>query len=115
MGDLLFILKMTVYTVIIVIIMQVKIGSTTIEQKAIELTHNSQIAGVLQSVAQGAVTFVGVQYNRATGHLKSGFFDKHKSSNQPGSRLQEKMLEIKKSVNEKWEQYEKKSEDIITE
>ena len=107
MGDIFFIIRMAFYTLVLVIIMQVKIGSTTIEQKVIDITHNSQAAGVLQGFTQGAATFIGIQYNRATGHLKSRFIKEHSSDNRPGSRLQEKLSELQDSINKKWEEHEK--------
>ena len=109
MGDIFFILRMAFYTLVLVIIMQVKIGPTTLEQKVIQLTHNSQAAGVIQGVAQGAVAFIGVQYNQATKHLKSQFIKDHGANNQPGTRLQEKLSELKESINKKWDHHKNES------
>lgn len=111
MGDLLFVIKMTIYTLILVVILQVKIGPTTLEQKLYNLTHQSQLAGAIQGVAQGAATFIGVQYNRATGHLKSKFIKQHSSDQRPGERLKVKLNELKKSINDKWEQSEEEKNE----
>lgn len=115
MGDLLFLLKMTVYTVVIVILMQVKIGPTTLEQKVIEWTHHSQLAGVLQNVASGATTFVGVQYRNLTGHVKSRFVERNSASQIPGQRLKVKISEIKKSLNENWNEAKEEVQGQISE
>ncbi len=104
MGDLFFILKMMIYTLVLVVILQVKVGSTTLEQKLQSITHQSQLAGAVQGVAQGAATFIGVQYNKLAGKINSKYIEKHSSSNRPGSRLKNKFQELKESLNEKWEE-----------
>lgn len=106
MGDLFFLLRMTVYTLIFVMIMQVKIGETTLEQRVIEVTHHSQMAGLLQGVAQGAATFIGNQYDRFTGHFHSKYIEQHSKSQRPGHRLKAQLRELKKSINKKWEKVE---------
>ena len=102
MGDLFFLIKMSIYTVIIVIAMQVKIGPTTIEQKVIEFTHHSQLAGNLQQVAQGAASFIGVQYNRVIGHVNSKYIKQHSRDQIPGERLKAKIEDIKASLKRNW-------------
>lgn len=109
MGDLFFMVKMMVYTLIIVVILQVKVGPTTLEQKLQNLTHHSQLASQIQGVAQGAATFIGIQYNRATGHLNSKYIEKHSSSQRPGERLKVKLKELKESLNKKWDEHEKET------
>lgn len=107
MGDLFFVIKMTVYTLILVILMQIKIGSTTLEQKVIEVTHHSQLAGYLQEVAQGAATFVGNQYTRLTGKIKkTPFVEKYSSGQKPGERLKHQWKSLQKSIRDKWKDHE---------
>ena len=106
MGDLFFVLKMTIYTLVMIVLLQVKIGPTTLEQKLYEFTHHSQVAGTMQNVAQGAATFLGVQYNKVTGHINSNYIKKHSSSQRPGERLTGKFKELKDSINRKWEETE---------
>ena len=108
MGDFFFILRMLVYTFIMVVILQVKVGPTTLEEKLYGFTHESQLAGTLQGVAQGAATFIGVQYNRLAGKIHSQYIEQHSSSQRPGERLQSKLREIKSSMNEKWKDVETK-------
>ena len=102
MGDLIFVIKMCIYTLVLIVILQVKVGPTTLEQKLYEFTHQSHLAGQLQGVAQGAAHFIGIQYNHLTGHLNSKYIDQHSSSQQPGSRLNHKLKELKESINKKW-------------
>ena len=108
MGDLFFLLRMTIYTLVFVMFMQVKIGDSTLEQRVIHFTHHSQIAGTMQSVAQGAATFIGIQYNRATSHLNSKYIEQHSKTQRPGNRLKNQLQELKKSINKKWEDAEVK-------
>lgn len=117
MGDLFFLIRMTVYTLIFVMIMQIKIGTSTLEQKVIHITHESQMAGVFQNIAQGAATFIGVQYNRATDHLNSRYIEQHSSAQRPGQRLKTQLKELKKSINKKWEDAEikEKAEQYLDE
>ncbi len=104
MGDLFFVVKMMVYTLILVVILQVKVGPTTLEQKLQRLTHQSELAGTLQEVAQGAATFLGAQYNRLAGQINSKYIQKHSASQIPGQRLNNKLRELKQSINQKWEE-----------
>lgn len=113
MGDLFFLLKMTIYTVIIVVIMQVKVGPTTLEQKVIHWTHNSQAAGVLQNIARGATTFVGVQYRNLTGHVKSRFVEQNSATQIPGQRLKAKISEIKESLRDEWKETKSRAQKEI--
>ena len=98
MGDLFFIIRMSVYTLIIVLIMQIKIGPQTVEQKVINFTHKSQFAGVIQEVAQGAVAFLGIQYNNIAGKVSTEFFKTHGQEQAPGKRLQSKLQSFKNSI-----------------
>ena len=104
MGDLFFILRMMIYTFFLVIIMQVKVGPTTIEEKVINFTHHSEMAGMMQNVAQGAAKFIGVSYRKATGHLKSRYMEQYSQKEQPGERLKTRLNELKESLNKKWDE-----------
>lgn len=115
MGDLFFILKMTVYTLIIVVVMQVKIGTTTIEQKVIAFTHQSQLAGALQGVAQGAATFVGDQFKAIKSQINSKYIDQHSDDQIPGQRLKSKMEDIKKSLKADWDLKKNQVEEFVEE
>ncbi len=103
MGDIFFVIRMSIYTVIMIIILQVKVGPTTLEEKLYQFTHQSQLAGAIQGVAQGAARFVGLQYNNLTGHVKSRFVEQHSSTQRPGDRLESKIEELKNSLNKQWE------------
>ncbi len=111
MGDLLFMIKMVIYTFLIVMVMQIKVGNTTLEEKVIHMTHESKMAHLFQTTAQSAATFAGQQLNRWTGSLNSNFINKHKASQIPGQRLTEKYKEMKESLREHWEESESSEEE----
>lgn len=107
MGDLFFVLKMTIFTVIIVMIMQIKVGSSTLEHKIINLTHESKFAEVTQHVAQNAATFLGNQYTNLTGLISGKFPKFQQTRTQSKDRLKTKLQEIKDSINSEWIEEEK--------
>lgn len=55
MGSIFFVLKCLVFTVVLVILMQIRIGGTTLEEKALHWTHNSSVMQPIQQVADGSV------------------------------------------------------------
>ncbi len=111
MGDIFFILRMIIYTLILVVILQVKVGPTTLEQKLHQMTHQSELAGSLQGVAQSAATFIGVQYNHLAGKIHSKYIEKHSAGQRPGERLKTKFEELKDSINKKWEKEEEAKQE----
>ena len=107
MGDLFFVIKMGVYTFLLVILMQIKVGSTTIEQRVIEFTHHSTLAGHMQEVAEGAAHFFGVKYDWVLKKLKKPISDKISGENLTGQRLSNKLKEWKTTLNDQWKGHEK--------
>lgn len=72
MGDLIFVVKTLVITVALVVLMQIKVGSRTIEQHSIAWIHQSAVVGQLQEVAAGAVK-AGTRVSKAIkGYLGVG-------------------------------------------
>jgi hypothetical protein len=65
MGDMLFVIRMLVLTVIVVIVMQVKIGDTTIEAQVQSWLSRSPAVETLREVAHSAVKVVSVGYKMA--------------------------------------------------
>ena len=106
MGDLFFIIKMAIYTFIIVVIMQVKVGSTTLETKVIELTHRSEVGQSMQKVAESGAEFVAIQYRKLASHFQSRYFERNSSSQIPGQRLREKFKSWKERTQENLESEE---------
>ena len=100
MGDIFFIIRMAVYTVVLVIVMQVKIGPTTIEEKVIDFTHNSSFSETIQKVAEGAVRIIGIGYNKTVQNVESAFSKNHLKENIPGQRLKETLGSTKSTLRE---------------
>jgi hypothetical protein len=115
MGDLIFIIKMMVFTVIITLIMQIKVGPTTLENKAIDFTHKSQLALNLQKVAEGAIQFLADQTSKVTSNINIPFFAKKVAKEKPGQRLKSKIEEIKASLKEGWEEKTSDLKDEVEE
>lgn len=58
MPELMFVLKSFIIAVIFLICLQIKIGNSTIEQKAEHWAQNSTVAEYVQNVSSGAVLVV---------------------------------------------------------
>jgi hypothetical protein len=55
MGDLFFVIKTLAVTVALVVLMQIKVGTRTVEQHSLAWIHQSAFVEQLQEVAAGAV------------------------------------------------------------
>lgn len=55
MGDFFFVVKCFIATVVIVVLLQIKIGGRTLESQTVNWIHRSGFAHQLQDVAEGAV------------------------------------------------------------
>ena len=55
MGEFMFVVKTFIFTLILVVIMQIKIGGFTIEEHSLDWLHESSVVRELQEVAQGAI------------------------------------------------------------
>ena len=110
MGDIFFVIRMCVYTTLIVLVMQIKIGSTTLEEKVTDWTHRSEFSVVVRELAEGAVSFLGVGYNRAIQNINSSFSRNHSSDQIPGQRLQKKIEKTKSFLKEQFSESEEDTE-----
>ena len=81
MSDLFFVLKMTIMTFIIVIIMQVKFGASTMNW-----VRTSNVVAPLHEVAQGAMVFLRQGFRQLTGSVSSKAGSLLDSENVPGKR-----------------------------
>lgn len=108
MSDIYFALKMLGLTVVLVFLMQIKIGSTTVEQRSLGFIRSSTAVETLNGVAQGAIKAI-VQGSRWV----SAAFDTNvgkvfRSGQQPGSRLE--MFHFKRSETVERQQTQKAAE-----
>lgn len=55
MGEFFFVIKMFVFTVFLVVLLQIKIGPHTLEERSIAWIHESALVDSLRNVASGAV------------------------------------------------------------
>lgn len=63
MGEFMFVVKTFIFTLILVVIMQIKIGGFTIEEHSLDWLHESSVVRELQEVAQGAIRASKTGYN----------------------------------------------------
>ena len=86
MGDILFFLKMIVFTVIFILMMQIKLGPTTLEQKTLHWIHHSSVLKPAQDVAQGAVLALKSFWNETLSHIDTRVKKTFNSDQAPGNR-----------------------------
>ena len=86
MSELFFIIKSFVLTILIVILMQVKVGETTIEEKTLMWIESSPVVLPLQEVVEGGVKVARETWKTVFGNLNSKFFNSVKEKNTPGKR-----------------------------
>lgn len=55
MGEIFFVIKTLIFTVAVVLLMQIKIGGRTIEKQTLSLIQDSAVTDNLRLVAAGAV------------------------------------------------------------
>jgi len=87
MGDIFFFLKMIVFTVLLVFVLQVKIGPTTLEEKVMSWTHKSEFSKVIQGVAAGGIKAIGIGYDKVRGLVTEKVSKEYSDSQAPGGRL----------------------------
>jgi hypothetical protein len=70
MKEILFVIKSIVIALILIIIFQIKVGSTTLEQKTFHWIKNSSTTEPIREAAQGAFQlfndFIGKPFSQAT-------------------------------------------------
>ena len=97
MGDLIYFIKTLVFTVIIVLLMQVKFGEETIETKTKRALTESSVGGYLGEVAEGGVAVVGKGYHAIMNMFNIEFDKRFSRDNYPGMRSVLPAMERSKS------------------
>ena len=69
MRDIWFVLKMLVITAIVVLLLQIHVGSRTVESRAYSFLQSSPVSYYVQKVATGAVKLSSDSYHKAIGML----------------------------------------------
>lgn len=102
MSHLGFVLKVFIATVLVVLIMQIKIGEETVENHAHSFLKTSSILEPLNEVAQGGAALFRSTYKNIIKTFDSLITQKFRSDNSPGKR---DIVEVKRS-----QKYEKEQE-----
>jgi len=109
MGDIFFFIKMLIFSFILILVLQVKIGEKTLEEKSMDYISQSSVLPVMQGVADGGVKVIGKVWNNTMkifGGKITGIFN---TDNIPGKRtLGIKMERSKKYLAEKVKEAENK-------
>ena len=63
MSEIFFVAKALVISMIVIMLMQIKIGQNTIEQRSLEWMRESVAVQALRGVAESAVTVFGLGYD----------------------------------------------------
>lgn len=108
MGEVVFILKSLVLTVLLMMFLQVKVGSTSIEQQTEQWLQTSQISLYMQKVASGAVLFI-----RNTSKVASDLVAKTFNGMATETRASRLNIEFKR--NPKVEEQQKQSRSSASE
>lgn len=82
------------FTLIVIVLLQIKIGESTLEQKTIQWYRTSNLVAPIQEVANGGAKLVRDIVNKVASSLDIQLFEKMK--NQPGQRDVQFQLERSK-------------------
>jgi hypothetical protein len=85
MGEVFFVLKTMVITIVVVMILQIKIGSSTIEQKSMTWIHESVVVESLRGVADGAVKIFSKGFNSVRSTITGDVSDRLSSETKAAS------------------------------
>ncbi len=86
MGELFFIAKSIFLTVVVIVVFQVKVGDTTLEEKTLHWIESSPAVVPIQEAASGGVKAIRESWKILFGHLNSKFFNSVEQKNTPGKR-----------------------------
>ena len=78
--------KSLAITLIIVFLLQIRVGNSTLEEKAMFWIHDSYIMAPVQKAAEGAVLMIRDSWNALTKNINTKYADSVKRENQPGFR-----------------------------
>lgn len=87
MTEFFFFLRIMFFTMVTVLLMQIRWGDTTIENHTIEILTTSAIVEPIDNTAQGAVVFIRNGWNAMIKSFNTRFSQSLRGENQPGTRL----------------------------
>ncbi|MEZ4873476.1 MAG: hypothetical protein R2827_14800 [Bdellovibrionales bacterium] len=85
-GDFLFFLKTLIMTFIVILVLQIKVGELTLEQKAAHWARQSSLVEPIQEVAHGGLLIVRDGWRKLYGLLSGEAQEIFKSEEAPGNR-----------------------------
>ena len=117
MGEIFLIVKAMVLTVVVVIVMQVKVGDYTLEEKAKIYALNSPVAEPILEVAKGGAKVVTHGWSKLLSLMGSNVSDFFNGDRVPGKRtlsvelerskkyLRQAAEKAKNEAEETWDEY----------
>lgn len=86
MGSLIFFIKTMAITLIVVVLLQIKVGNETLEDKTLHFVYTSDLTTPLREAAEGGVVFIRDLWNKIAGNINTEFSRAIESKNRPGER-----------------------------
>lgn len=83
---MIFFIKSLLFTFLLVILLQIRVGDFTLEERATLWAQKSVLIQPLELVAQGATKVVRDSWRRVTGNINTRFWQSVSNHNQPGAR-----------------------------
>jgi uncharacterized membrane protein len=106
MSEVYFVLKAFAVTIVLVFVMQMKVGNSTIEERSLNWMHHSGAIESLRGVADGGVLAVtnGLHYvMQAAENLYEKQFGNHSSNSSSGRSSKTSTPAAKKDSRQDWE------------
>lgn len=86
MSEIFFTLKMMVVAFFIVVLMQVRVGTHTVEAHVHHYIQTATPVLFLREVAEGGLLAIHDVWSKITGGIKTGYWGRFNSDNIPGKR-----------------------------
>jgi hypothetical protein len=95
MGDIFFVLKSLALTLIVVLLLQLRVGGKTLESHSMNWIHESSAVEILQSVAEGGARLIREGFSNVSELIGRSGAPSYIDSVSESSRLQ--ILKLKRS------------------
>lgn len=113
MSELFFVIKTFLFTIVIVLMMQIKIGDSTIEQSSHSFIQKSAITGWLQEAAAGGIVLIQRGAAQASGFLRDHFGKGQEEAKKVGGRLKFEFERSKEALSSQAKEAHKKIKNEI--
>jgi hypothetical protein len=113
-SEIFFVLKSFFVAAVLLIMLQVKVGPTTLEEKATIWLSDSPFAHTLREVAQGGVIVIGKMVKKVSVLMSDEFAQQLRKENVPGHReLKFGFERSKKYLNEQAEKLARETNEKL--